>query len=113
MELTLQLTPDQEARLQAEAHRNGLPLPEYALRRLLDGRTRDANWDSSAPRSAARESAGADEIQAHPQTRPTGRQPRRRSALGKFADVPTSSEAFADRKAKEKSLEDRDNGRAG
>jgi hypothetical protein len=35
MALTLDLTPEQEHRLQVEAARSGLPLTEYALRRLL------------------------------------------------------------------------------
>ena len=35
MTLTLHLTPEQEARLQAEADRTGIPLTDYVRQRLL------------------------------------------------------------------------------
>lgn len=35
MTLTIELTPEQESRLKAEAERSGLPLPQYALQRLV------------------------------------------------------------------------------
>jgi hypothetical protein len=37
MTITLHLTPEQMARLQAEADKGGLTLPEYAEQRLLGG----------------------------------------------------------------------------
>jgi hypothetical protein len=43
MTLILPLTPEQEARLKADADRSGMPLPEYVVRRLLgDEMTDDA-----------------------------------------------------------------------
>ena len=48
MKLALDLPPDLETELSAEAARLGLPLPEYVLRLLMGGRA-----PSPAPRTGA------------------------------------------------------------
>lgn len=47
MTLTLHLTPEQVARLQAEADRTGLALADYVQRRLLGDSSRMAGDDAS------------------------------------------------------------------
>lgn len=76
MTLTIELTPRQEARLQAEAERSGLPVPEYIRRRLV-GDTMHAPTDEAARLAAVDE------------------------AFGAFADLPFSSEDFAREKREE------------
>ncbi len=83
MTLTIELSPEQEARLKAEATRNGLPMQEYALRRLLGDPTE----------------AKADKATAEQRREPTGR--------GKLAHLKWSSEQFAQEKQQEIAREDR------
>jgi hypothetical protein len=71
MTLTIDLTPEQESALAAEANARGLDLPEFARLRLLDG----------VPAPGA------------PGRRPTGR--------GMLKHLPGGSEAFAREKQEE------------
>ena len=68
MTLTIDLTPEQEARLQERARQEGLPAEEYARQRLLA--------DLSRPRT------GAEALEYW----------RREGVLGLFADRPDSPE---------------------
>ena len=58
MTLTLHLTPEQVARLQAEADRTGIPLTDYVQRRLL-GDTSQMAADSATRLSAIDAALGA------------------------------------------------------
>ncbi len=53
MTLTLDFTPEQEARLRAEAERSGLPIEEYVARRLVGD-------SSKAPKTDAERLAAID-----------------------------------------------------
>jgi len=81
MTLTIELTHEQESRLQIEAARSGLPLSEYALRRLLGA-------PSQIPAEEAERLAAID------------------AAYGALADTGLSSEAFLKEKHAETEREE-------
>ena len=82
MTLTIDLTPDQQAALEAEATAHGMALPEFARLRLL-------------------ESASGSVPQTRERVRGNGEPKRRPRIMGKYAGLLTDSETFAREKQEE------------
>jgi len=104
MALVLDVPDEIERILQEQAGLLRMPLTEYALLQLSRrSRTRPVRTSvTGEPRQAT------PTREQPPRARgELGSQVTRRSALGLFADVPTSSEEYAARKAHERHMEDR------
>ena len=85
MTITLELTPEQEARLRAKAERSGQDLTDYALARLLDSEL-SADIPAGEPAEKVTEPMTGAEILAYWE---------REGCLGVFADDPRDSVEIA------------------
>ncbi len=107
MILTIDLTPEEEARLQQAAARRGMKADAY-LRSLIPMETEN---DMPLPKRRPKSPSGttnSQEQQQNSQRRTGGDTSERRpSARGKYAGLMTSSEEFARQKQEEIALEER------